>query len=563
MRTVFVSKPNKALVVPRSVGMERLFPEAKPLNEKQLVIRHGLAEYTLLRRLGFAVPNPINCYYNWAEGTPYHVQRVTCSLLTASPRAYVLNDMGTGKTRATLWAWDYLRGNNYAGKLLVVAKRSTLSLVWAHECMDVLPHRKVQVLYGSKKRRLERLADPEAEVFVINHDGMKVIQEELDARPDIDVLVIDELATYRNPNARSRAMVKFAERKKFVWGLTGSPMPNEPTDVWMQCKIITPHTVPKFRGHARDMLMIKKNDYLWLPKTDAVDRAYSWMQPAVRFALDDVVELPETLTRPIDVGMTLQQQKGYTDVKNLFLAKFQGQEVNAANAAVAVGKLLQIAGGFVYGADAQGKKVTIKLDATPRIETLIDLIQSATHKVLVFCPFRHMVMGLHEIMNGDPAKDPNYVDHAVIHGDVTDSQRNKIFDAFQNTAQYKAIIAHPGTMAHGLTLTAADTIIWYCPIPNFETYEQANARIRRIGQKHRQQIFHLHGSPVERRIYSLLTKKAAVQDMLLALFEEATTQAQQGQPTEHSDVKPRESHFVPSDLGGRSGISSDGLPSRA
>ena len=434
MRTALVSKFHKALVVPRSLGMERLFPEAKPLNEKQLVLKHGLAEYTLLRRLGFAVPNPINCYYNWAEGNPYHVQRVTCSLLTASPRAYVLNDMGTGKTRATLWAWDYLRGNGYCGKLLIVAKRSTLSLVWANECRKVIPHRGFQVLYGSKKKRLERLADPDAELFIINHDGMKVIQDELDKRKDIDVLVIDELATYRNPNPRSKAIMKFAERQKFVWGLTGSPMPNEPTDVWMQCRIITPHTVPKYRSHARDMLMIKRHEYHWDPKPDAVDRAYSWMQPAVRFSLADVVELPEIVVRDINVGMTLQQQKGYTDVKNLFITKFQGQEVNAPNAAVAVNKLLQIAGGFVYGADAQGKKTTIKLDSTPRVEVLIDLIQSASRKVLVFCPFRHMVMGLHEIMNGDPAKDPNYVEHAVIHGDVTDSQRNKIFDAFQNTA---------------------------------------------------------------------------------------------------------------------------------
>ena len=98
-------------------------------------------------------------------------------------------------------------------------------------------------------------------------------------------------------------------------------------------------------------------------------------------------------------------------------------------------------------------------------------------------------------------------------------------------------------MAHGLTLTAADTIIWYCPIPNYETYEQANARIRRIGQKHRQQIFHLQGSAVERRIYTLLSKKAAAQDMLLALFEEATTQAQIAQPVEINKTSPRENKF--------------------
>jgi SNF2 family DNA or RNA helicase len=148
---------------------------------------------------------------------------------------------------------------------------------------------------------------------------------------------------------------------------------------------------------------------------------------------------------------------------------------------------------------------------------------------------------LHELL-GDP-KDADYIDHAIIHGDVPDGQRNDIFDKFQNTDTYKAIIAHPGCMSHGLTLTAADTIIWYCPMPSFETYEQANARIRRIGQRHRQQIIHLQGTPVERKIYALLRKKASAQDMLLAMFEDATTLAQQVQPTEKNDVTPRANVF--------------------
>ena len=532
MTNILVSKPNKALAVPRTVGMMRLFPEGKPLKDLW-VIKHGLAEYLLLRRLGFRVPNPISCYYDWPSGDgkrPFSVQRVTSSLITASPRAYVLNDMGTGKTRAALWGWHYLRGNGYAGKLLVVSPLSTLNLVWANEAFAVLPDVKVQVLWGTKKKRLERLADPEAEIFIINHDGIRVLADELKQHPEIDVMVIDELATYRNSNDRSKFMLKFAERFKFVWGMTGSPMPNEPTDVWMQCKIITPHTVPKFKAHARDMLMIKKSEYTWVPKRDAVDRAYSWMQPAVRFTLDDVVELPEIVERYVDVPMTKTQEQVYTKVANEFVAMVGTDQINAANAAAAMNKLLQIAGGYVYS-----DKGVVKLDADPRKEILVDLIRAATGKVLVFSPFRHMVTGLSELFGSDP-KHPDFIEHAVIHGDVPNGQRNTIFEAFQKTAQYKVLLAHPGCMAHGLTLTAADTIIWYCPLPNYEIYEQANARIRRVGQKHRQQIIHLQGTPVERRLYALLRKKAKIQDMLLSLFADATTQAQQGQPQETTNV---------------------------
>lgn len=540
--TVLVSRPNNALAVPRTKGMMGLFPEGKALNDLW-VIKHGLPEYLLLRRLGFRVPNPITCYYDWSGGRPFSVQKVTASMLTASPRAYVLNAMGTGKTRATLWAWDYLRGNGYAGKLIVAAKLSTLENVWASECFGTLPHRKVQVLHGTKKRRLERLNDPEAEIFVVNHDGMKVLQDELKKHPEIDTLVIDELATYRNTNDRSKAMLKFAEGMKFAWGLTGSPMPHEPTDVWMQCRILTPHTVPRNKTHARDALMTRHGEYLWLPRPEAVDKAYSWMQPAVRFTLDDVVELPDIVERYIDVPLSPIQTKVYTAVKNELTATVGTDQIDAANAAAAMNKLLQIAGGYVYTKDFG----TLKLECDDRKQTLVDLINAATGKVLVFFPFRHMVQGISEHMS-DP-KDDNYVEHAIIHGGVAAGARSKIFSDFQNTPKYKAILAHPGCMAHGLTLTAADTIIWYCPLADYEIYEQANARIRRVGQKHRQQIIHLQSTPVERKLYKLLQKKAKVQDLLLDLFAEATNQAQEGATQEKYDGNAGRGTNVQADCG--------------
>jgi SNF2 family DNA or RNA helicase len=518
-RPVVVSKANKALAVPRTPGIMGLFPEGKPLKDLW-VIQHGLAEYLLLRQLGFRVPNPITCYYDWCRGTPFDVQKITCSMLTASPRAYVLNAMGTGKTRAALWAWDYLRGNGYAGKLLIVAPLSTLSNVWGHEVFAVLPHRKVQILHGTKKKRLERLADPEAEIFVINNDGLRVIENDIRNRPDIDVMIIDELSKYRNNNDRSKAMAKFATRFKFLWGMTGSPMPNEPTDVWMQCKIVTPHSVPRYKTHARDMLMTKISDYVWVPKHDATDRAYSWMQPAVRFTLDDVVELPDTVRRVVDVPLSAQQNTVYSTLAHQMAVQVGTGEINAVNAAVKMNKLLQVAGGYVY----TSAKQTIVLDSDPRKEALIDLIDAATGKVLVFFPFRHIVDGVSAALRAHPSQ----IDHALVHGGVLPSQRNLIFDAFQRTGQYKALLAHPACMAHGLTLTAANTIIWYLPMPDYDIYDQANARIRRVGQKQRQQVLHLQATPVERRIYAMLGRKEKVQNQLLALFADATTQAQQG-----------------------------------
>lgn len=507
--SILVSKSNKALVVPPHPAILNLYQHAPRLDEK-VVIPHGLREYLILKHLGYSIPHPMVEYYDWRGGSPFNVQKDTCSMLTTYPRAYVLNDMGTGKTKAALWAWDYLRTQGLAGKMLVVAPLSTLNFVWARECFTTLPSRKVAVLHGTKKQRLQKLADPAAEIFIINHDGLKVIVDELRERVDIDVLVLDELAVYRNNSDRSKLMRKFAERFHWVWGLTGSPMPNAPTDVWAQAKIVTPNTAPKYFKQAREMMMIKVDQYTFRPKPDAVETAFRMMQPSVRYSLDDVVELPDLVSRTMDVDLSKEQANVYERMAKMFQAMVREKQITAINAAVAMGKLLQVALGWVYTHAPD----FVALDAQPRVDAVLDTIDAAAQKVLVFVPYRHALSGFSEILK---KRD---IDHAVVHGGVDD--RDSIFNLFQNTQRYRVLLAHPQCLAHGLTLTVADTIIWASPTASLEIYEQANRRIRRVGQKHRQQILHLQATQVERKIYSLLRSKQRVQDKLLEMFEEAT-----------------------------------------
>jgi SNF2 family DNA or RNA helicase len=503
-----VSKKNKVLVVPRDGQTENLFPGAPPLDENSLIVPHGLRETLMLRHLGWPVPSPMLLYFDWCNGKPFAVQRATCDLMTSNERCYVLNSMGTGKTKAALWSFEYLKQQGFANKMLVVATLSTLNFVWAREAFATLPHRKVQVLHGTKRQRLERL-DQDADIYIINHDGLKTIQSELAGRRDIDVLCLDELAVYRNNSDRSKHMRKFSERFKVVWGLTGRPMPNAPTDVWSQAKIVTPHTVPKFFNQAQSMLMNKIDLYRFVPKPDAVETAFRMLQPSVRFSLDAVVELPETVYRTVDVPLTPQQTKVYTKLKTEFQTQVEDKTITAVNAAVAMGKLLQVSGGWVYTGET-----SVALDAKPRHEALVDLIEEAEHKVLVFVPYRHAIAGLSTVLTN------SLIEHAIVHGQI--SGRDEIFNLFQNTTKFKVLLAHPQCLAHGLTLTAADTVIWYMPIPSLDIYEQANARITRVGQKHRQQIFHLQSTPVEKKIYGLLRNKQKIQDALLDLLGEAT-----------------------------------------
>jgi SNF2 family DNA or RNA helicase len=512
---VTVSRSNQALVVPPDPGALSMFPAAPKLPDGKIVVPHGMRETLMLRHLGYKVPNPFLYYYDWPGGRqPFAVQRASLAMLTENPRAYLLNDMGTGKTKTALWAWDALNRAGLAKKLLVVAPLSTLNFVWARECFSTLPGRRVQTLHGTKQQRLDRLAQ-DADIYIINHDGLKVVESQLWTRADIDTLVIDELAVYRNNSDRSKRMRKFSKRFAIVWGMTGAPMPNEPTDIWGQCMIVTPGRVPQFRSHVRDMLMIRKSQYVWVPKPDAVQRAFQIMQPSVRYSLDDVVELPPLISRTIDVPLSPEQDKTYKRVATAMQAMVKDKVITALNAGAAMNKLLQIAGGWVYTENPE----FVRLDASPRIVAMIDLINSAERKVLVAVPYRHMIDGISKIFGMKEIK----IEHCVVHGDTKD--RENIFNLFQNTTKYKVMLVHPQTVSHGLTLTAADTIIWYVPITSLETYDQFNARITRVGQNHKQQLLHMQATPVEKKIYRMLREHQKMQNLFLDLVEEATVDA--------------------------------------
>jgi SNF2 family DNA or RNA helicase len=134
----------------------------------------------------------------------------------------------------------------------------------------------------------------------------------------------------------------------------------------------------------------------------------------------------------------------------------------------------------------------------------------------VFAPFRNAIAGISARLKKDK------ITHEVVTGATSNTERSEIFHRFQNQTEIKVLVAHPQCLAHGITLTAADTIVWFAPVTSLETYDQANARIRRVGQKHKQLILHLQASPVEKRIYKMLQNKQNAQAKLLELFEEAS-----------------------------------------
>ena len=250
----------------------------------------------------------------------------------------------SGKTMSVLWAFDYLRGRGLARKMLVVAPLSTLTRTWADEAFTHFPEMRVNVLYGAMERRLKLLA-LDADVYVINHDAIKSREmlAALAARRDIDIVVIDEVAAFRTAGtARFKSAKKLVKGRTYVWGLTGTPTPNGPTDAWAQCQLITPHTVPAYFGAFRDRVMKQVSTFKWVPRDDALAAVRDAMQPAIRFSRQDCIDLPPTTYQTRTAPLTPEQKAAFDSMVKAFKAEYAGGQVLAVNEAVKLGKLVQI-----------------------------------------------------------------------------------------------------------------------------------------------------------------------------------------------------------------------------
>ena len=274
----------------------------------------------------------------------------------------MLNDLGTGKTRSVLFAFDALKKAGLAQRMLVICPLSGMDCsMETGDKVAYLPWLRCEILYGVRERRLLRLS-LNADVYIVNHDGVGVLIDALKPRDDIDVICADEVAVYRNGRAeRTKTFRELVKSKLYVWGLTGSPIPKSVTDVWGPCSCITPHTVPKWFTIFRDQLMRKVSQFRWEAKPQAEERAVACMQPSVRFRLDEVTELPPRVTNYYDAPLSSKQAHVYEAMRLQALALVGANKIDALNAGAVLSKLLQIAIGYVYTRDGK----VVALPGTP------------------------------------------------------------------------------------------------------------------------------------------------------------------------------------------------------
>mgnify|MGYP003671383278 FL=1 len=479
----------------------------------EVVVYWGIDEVTQLNdllNLSKSLPSPISKDYKWPGlYKPFDHQRVTSEFLSINKRSFCFNEAGTGKTSSALWAADYLMNKGKVKRVLIICPLSIMYSAWQGDIFNTCMHRTSQVCHGSKEKR-QLIINGEYEFIIINYDGVAIIKDDI-KNADFDLIIIDEANAYKSTTtSRWKTLSKIVRPHTRIWMMTGTPASQSPEDAYGLAKLVCPERVPKFKTAWRDRVMYQVSRFRWLPRPTSKDEVFNALTPAIRFAKDECLDLPDVMYQTRDIKLTAQANKYYVQLKNQALIETAGEQISAVNAASGMNKLLQISGGAVY----TDTKETITFDIKPRLNALLEAVEETSHKVLVFVPYRHTINIVSEFLS------KNNIVNELIHGDVSARERHNIISRFQTAEDPRVLVIQPQSASHGVTLTAANVVVFWSPVMSVEVYLQCIARMDRVGQKNKMTVVHLQGSAVEKRMYAMLRGKVDQHTKLVDLYRE-------------------------------------------
>jgi SNF2 family DNA or RNA helicase len=482
-------------------------------NLAEMLVYWGVDEMTRLNQLvSFRtnLPSPISRDYKWPGiYKPFDHQRVTAEFLSINQRAFCFNEAGTGKTSSAIWAADYLMTLGKVKRVLIICPLSIMYSAWQNDIFNTAMHRSSGVAHGPAPKR-EKIINGEYEFIIINYEGLAIVLDSI-IKGGFDLIIVDEANAYKSiTTSRWKTLAKVVKPETRMWMMTGTPAAQSPLDAFGLAKFICPNRVPKYTTAWRDKVMFQKTRFKWLPKSNAKDEVFKALQPAIRFAKNDCLDLPDVMYQTRDVPLTSQVQKYYKALKEEMLIHAAGEIISSVNAAAALNKLLQISGGAVY----TDKKEVVEFDISPRLSALDEVLEETENKVIIFVPYRHTI----EIVSRHLTQ--KNISNEIINGPVSATERANIINKFQTMDDPKVLVIQPQAASHGVTLTRADTVVFWSPVLSVETYLQCIARMDRYGQKNKMTVVHLQGSEIEKKMYKMLQGKVDLHAKLVDLYKE-------------------------------------------
>ena len=435
---------------------------------------------------------------------PHEYQSYATEFILSHPISAVFLEMGLGKSVITLSAiFDLCLDSFLVCKVLVIAPLRVARDTWPAEInkWDHLKGLSYSVAVGTEKERIDALKK-QSTLYIINRENVDWLVHKSGIPFHFDMVVIDELSSFKSYGAkRFKSLLKVRPSVKRIVGLTGTPSSNGLMDLWAEFRILDlGQRLGRYISHYRNTYFKpdKRNAQIifsYKPLSGAEEEIYKQISDiTISMKSTDYLKMPEYVSNEVFVTLSEKEWKVYSDFKEDMVANLGDEDIDAVNAAVLSGKLLQMANGAVYDSENKAHVIHDK-----KLDALEDLIEGANGKpVLVAYWYKH---DLERIKDRFP---------------VRQIQSSKDIEDWNNSKIPIAVI-HPASAGHGLNLqSGGSTLIWFGLTWSLELYQQTNARLYRQGQTDTVIVHHIiTKNTIDEDVLLALTKKEKTQDALI------------------------------------------------
>ena len=436
---------------------------------------------------------------------PHEYQKYAIEFIKRNPIAAILLDMGMGKTSIVLSALNELMYDSFeVAKVLIIAPLRVARNTWSDEIKkwDHLNGIRYSIAVGTAAERLVALK-ADADIYIINRENVPWLIEESGLPFDYDMVVVDELSSFKNWQAkRFKALMKVRPKIRRIVGLTGTPSSNGLMDLFAEFKVldmgerlgrfISQYRVNYFKPDRVNGPIVYS--YKLLP--GAEERIYDKISDiTISMKAADHLKMPELVMNNVSVELSDKERERYEELRQTLVLQLPETDITVANAAALSGKLLQMANGAIYDDDGEPIRIHDK-----KLDALEDLIEGANGKpVLVAYWFRHDL---------DRIRSQFTVREIKTSADIRDWNAGKI----------PVGVIHPASAGHGLNLqSGGSTLVWFGLTWSLELYQQTNARLWRQGQSETVVIHHIiTDGTIDQLVLKALQSKEKTQDSLIA-----------------------------------------------
>ena len=450
--------------------------------------------------------------------TPYAHQIAAYQLGCNADHVALLMEQGTGKTLTAIAILGarFLRGE--VSRALVVCPASVCA-VWSEEFLKFAGYPvDARVLTGTSAKKAEQLDDwqpdpTQLQVAVVNYESIWRIGEAVKTF-DADIVVCDESQRIKTASsAQSKFMHRLAATTKHRMILTGTPVSNHPTDFFRQYKFLDPrifgNSFTAFRSKYCNLGGFEGREIVDYRDLDGLIRkAHS---VAFRVTKADALDLPEQIDTVRYCELPPASMKVYRQMRDEAVAELDsGGVIAAPNVLTRLLRLQQMTGGFIPAEDDEAATPLCDTKLRLLAETVDEALERLGGKVVIFARFKAEIKAIRLML------EMRELDFGMIWGATPMGARGGIVEKFQTDPDCRVFIAQIQSAGLGITLTAADTAVFYSLDFSFANYDQARARLHRIGQQRMVNNIHLIArGTIDEAVLAVLKRKRNIADAVV------------------------------------------------